>query len=318
MPSTRTARRGTQALPVALGAALLGTAVHADTETWSFDVSPGDRLVLDTEWGEVHVATHDGDTVEVVVEQAEALDLAHEQQDGTLTIRGTRKDGGLVRWFLDWDDRPTFRLTVPRRHDLSLRAAGGDIAVDDLDGELSARTSGGSIAVEEVTGALDIETSGGSIRVAAAGGAVAATTSGGAIALGPTGGDIEARTSGGAIRIEEAAGRVAARTSGGSIAVSAAGPIEARTSGGSIRASFRAQPEGDSDLRTSGGDIEVLLPDGVAVDIDAKTSGGRVVADVPVTVGGTLERSALRGAIGGGGPQLRLRTSGGSIVLEPL
>lgn len=318
MPSNRTLRRGRPVLPAAFAAALLGTAVHADTETWSFDVSPGDRLVLDTEWGEVQVATHDDDTVEVIVEQAEALDLTSEQQDGTLTIRGTRKDGGLVRWFLDWGDRPTFRLTVPRRHDLSLRTAGGDIAVDDLDGELSAHTSGGSIAVEEVTGSLAVETSGGSIRIAAAGGTVTATTSGGAIALGPAGGDIEARTSGGAIRIEEAAGRVAARTSGGSIAVSAVGPIEARTSGGSIRATFSEPPDGDSSLRTSGGDIEVLLPEGAAIDIDAKTSGGRVVADLPVTVEGTLERSALRGAIGGGGPQLRLRTSGGSIVLEPL
>ncbi len=318
MPSNRTGRRGRPVMAAALGAALLGAAVHADTETRSFDVSPGDRLVLDTEWGEVHVATHDGDTVELVVEQAEAIDLACEQQDGTLTIRGTRKDGGVVRWFLDWGDRPTFRLTVPHRHDLSLRAAGGDIAVDDLDGELSARTSGGSVAIEEVTGSLEVETSGGAIRAASAGGAVTATTSGGAIALGPAAGDVDARTSGGSIRIEEAAGRVAARTSGGSIAVSAAGPIEARTSGGSIRATFRQQPDGDSDLRTSGGDIEVLLPPGVAVDIDAKTSGGRVVADVPVTVEGTLERAALRGAIGGGGPQLRLRTSGGSIVLEPL
>ena len=318
MSSNQTVRRGGSPLPAALAAALLGTAAHADTETWSFDVSPGDRLVLDTEWGEVHVATHDSNTVEVVVEQAEALDLASEQQDGTLTIRGTRKDGGLVRWFLDWGDRPTFRLTVPHRHDLSLRSAGGDIAVDDLDGELSARTSGGSIAVEEVTGSLEVETSGGSIRVAAAGGAVTAKTSGGAIALGPADGDIDAKTSGGAIRIEDAAGRVAARTSGGSIAVGAAGPIEARTSGGSIRATFAGPPDGDSSLRTSGGDIEVLLPEDAAVDIDAKTSGGRVVADLPVTVEGTFESSALRGAIGGGGPQLRLRTSGGSIVLKPL
>ncbi len=318
MPSNQIVRRGRPPLPAALAAAPLGTAAHADTETWSFDVSPGDRLVLDTEWGEVHVATHDGNTVEVVVEKAEALDLTHEQRDGTLTIRGTRRGEGLVRWFLDWGDRPTFRLTVPHRHDLSLRAAGGDIAVDDLDGDLSARTSGGSIVVEEITGPLEVETSGGSIRVAAAGGAVSATTSGGAIALGPTAGDVDARTSGGSIRVEEAAGRVAARTSGGSIAVGAAGPIEARTSGGSIRARFRERQDGDSDLRTSGGDIEVFLAEGVAVDIDAKTSGGRVVADLPVTVAGTSEDSALRGAIGGGGPQLRLRTSGGSIVLRPL
>ena len=309
--------RPTHIAPSALCAALLaGTVACAETEARSFDVSPGDRLVLDAEWGEVEVTTGDDASVELTVENADKLDLSYEQENGTLTIRGRRRGPDVVGWFLDWTNRPSFRLTVPHEHDLSLRTAGGNVAISDLDGELSARTSGGSIATGEVSGAVQVETSGGSITVARAGGTVEATTSGGSIALGAVAGNVEARSSGGGIRIEEATGQVVARTSGGSIAIGAHGRIEARTSGGSIQATFHAPPDGDSRLRTSGGGIEVQLPDGIGFDIDAKTSGGRVVANLPVTVRGTIEKSALRGTTGGGGPELRLRTSGGSIRLH--
>ncbi len=299
-------------------ALLFGTVACAETEARSFDVSPGDRLVLDTEWGEVEVTTGDNATVALSVENADKLDLSYEQENGALTIRGRRRGPDVVGWFLDWSNRPSFRLTVPHEHDLSLRTAGGNVAIGDLDGKLSARTSGGSIATGEVSGAVQVETSGGSITVARAGGTVEATTSGGSITLGAVAGNVEARSSGGGIRVEEATGHVVARTSGGSIAIGAHGRVEARTSGGSMQATFHAQPDGDSLLRTSGGDIDVRLAAGIGVDIDAKTSGGAVVANLPVTVRGTIEKSALRGTTGGGGPELRLRTSGGSIRLEAL
>ena len=51
------------------------------------------------------------------------------------------------------------------------------------------------------------------------------------------------------------------------------------------------------------------------LDVDAKTSGGSVSTDFPVTVMGELKRSALKGKINAGGPQMYLRTSGGNIRL---
>ena len=316
-PSVSIRPRGVT-LTAALAAGLLAAAAGADTETWSFDVSPGDRLVLDTEWGEIDVTTGDGTTVELAVEHADQLEFDHTREDGTLTIRATRRDTGIGDWFRGWGSRPSFTLTVPREHDLSLRAAGGDIAVGDLDGELRARTSGGSLVAGYVTGSLQLETSGGSINVERAGGTVGVTTSGGAIRLGAVGGAVEARTSGGSIHVAEAAGPVSARTSGGSIVLGSAGAIDARTSGGSIRARIHAQPHDESSLRTSGGDITVALAEGVAVDIEAQAFGGRVLSDIPLAVQGEPEKSSLRGSVAGGGPVLSLRTSGGSIFVEPL
>ena len=297
---------------------------HAETERRSFAVSPGDRLVLEADWGSVVVTTGDGETVELVVENAERLDLDYVQKDDTLTIRGERPsrgllDWGLLGWFRDWQGGPQFRLTVPRRHDLALTTRGGDIEVGDLEGELTARTSGGNLAIGAIAGTVAAKTSGGSIRIAAAGGSITARTSGGSIELGRAGGPVQARTSGGAIHIGGAAGGVSARTSGGSIHLDdVLGPIEARTSGGSIRAQLAAQPTRGSTLRTSGGDIEVGLADGIGLEVDAETSGGRVVTDLPVSFGDKLDNSSLRATVAGGGPLLKLRTSGGSIRLRAL
>jgi hypothetical protein len=52
---------------------------------------------------------------------------------------------------------------------------------------------------------------------------------------------------------------------------------------------------------------------GARVSIDASASGGSVNSDVPVTIQGKIERDSLRGEMNGGGPLLRLRSSGGGV-----
>jgi hypothetical protein len=66
-------------------------------------------------------------------------------------------------------------------------------------------------------------------------------------------------------------------------------------------------------LATSGGSITLHLTSDARVDIDASASGGRVHSDLPVQVEGEISRSRLRGEINGGGPLLRLHSSGGGV-----
>ena len=54
----------------------------------------------------------------------------------------------------------------------------------------------------------------------------------------------------------------------------------------------------------------------MALDVDAHTSGGKVIFDLPITVHGSNSRNELRGELNGGGPLLKLRSSGGSIKLH--
>jgi hypothetical protein len=51
------------------------------------------------------------------------------------------------------------------------------------------------------------------------------------------------------------------------------------------------------------------------VSIDATASGGSVRSDVPVTIQGKVETDSLRGDMNGGGPILRLRSSGGGVTI---
>ena len=71
-----------------------------------------------------------------------------------------------------------------------------------------------------------------------------------------------------------------------------------------------------ADLETSKGDITVSLPANVAVNLDV--SGGRrsdIRSDFPVTSEAGYDRR-IKGAINGGGPELRIRTEKGSVSLR--
>ena len=302
-----------------LSSTLIASGVHAETERRTFEVATGEGFVLDADWGEVEVRTWGRAAIDVVVERADKVDLEYDQHNGTLTVRSRKKDKGLSRWFGERGRSPAFRISVPNRTDLSLATQGGNVGVDDHEGEVIAQTSGGKIVIGEVNGNVDGRTSGGSIAIAGATGSVKATTSGGTIRLGRASAAVEATTAGGSIHVEHAKGPVLARTSGGSIELAdVEGSVDARTTGGTIRAGVSGQPSQDSALHTSGGSIHLALAEGIALDIDARTIGGRVSADFPVTADGPLGKSKLNGTVNGGGPRMILRTMGGSIRLDKM
>ena len=299
----------------AIVVSLMTSMAVAETVERSFEAAAGGRFVLDADWGLVEVKTWDQEIVDVVVEHADKLELEFQRHDDAVTVHAERKGRSIARWFAK-EDSPRFHVTVPRRFDLDLVTAGGNIHIPDLDGEANARTSGGKLKIDNVSGRIVGHTSGGSIHVESAGGPVKARTSGGSIRIGSAAGAVDARTSGGSIRIGRAQGPVIARTSGGSIELaSIAGSVEARTSGGSIKATLAGQPDGESSLRTVGGSITFGLAEGVALDIDARTTGGRVTAELANMESANTDRSTLVTAVNGGGPTMTLRTAGGSIRL---
>ena len=144
-------------------------------------------------------------------------------------------------------------------------------------------------------------------------------TSGGDIELGSIGGEVTAKTSGGDITVRRARAAVEVNSSGGDIVIrEAAEGVRAKTSGGSVRAHLSTLTR-DSSLTTSGGSITLRVPDDAAFSIDAKTSGGTVAVDeaFALTSRGASSKNKVTGTINGGGPDVQLRTSGGTIRIEP-
>lgn len=209
------------------------------------------------------------------------------------------------------------------------RTAGGGIHVGDVRGDATLDTSGGEIVAGMVQGTLRAETAGGDIVLRGASGPIYAETAGGQIQLGQCGANVRAETAGGSIHVDTARGRVQAETAGGSIdLMQLMSGVRAETAAGHIRAHINASRGtfAPSSLETSVGDIHVFLPPDLPLNIDAvieEAMGHRIMSDFPLNVrggqgdlvAGTVEG---RGALQGGGNELKMRTVMGNIEIRKL
>ncbi len=281
----------------------------------TFTVQPGGKLKVHTQGGDIKIVTGATPTVKVVAREvirasseAEAdellkkLTLVIEQNaDGVAATAEYEKSAGF-----HWGSWPPvqvgFTVTVPASYNVELKTSGGDVTVDDLQGNVHARTSGGDIVLGKIAGDVHAGTSGGDVRLAEGRGSVKLGTSGGDIQVGRVVGPADLDTSGGDIRVDSVEGTLHADTSGGDVKATLTGPLK-----------------GDCRLGTSGGKVTVAVEKSAAFDLDASTSGGDVSATgLTITIDkGGVGRSRLAGKVNGGGPLLKLRTSGGNIRIEP-
>jgi DUF4097 and DUF4098 domain-containing protein YvlB len=316
----------------AMLACLLGSAIAdiEDTVEKSYKVGDNGNLTVETDLGSIEVTAAGSGELKVTLYRKMDASTRKEAdrilEDLETEFKQTGNDVSIiVRYHRDksifnWERshlRLRFVIAVPKKYNVDLNTAGGSISVSDLTGKVLSRTSGGSLTFGHIQGPVDGKTSGGSITLDGCAGNADVRTSGGSIRIGEVDGQVQAMTSGGSINIEKARGSVVAETSGGGIHVDEVmGDINASTSGGSVSATITKQPAGPCRLKTSGGTITVELAPDIKVDVDAATSGGRVTTEFPVTVQGELSKTHLHATVNGGGPELLLRTSGGSIHIN--
>ncbi len=216
--------------------------------------------------------------------------------------------------------------------DLKAFTAGGHINAGNIAGDASLRSGGGHIRAGQIGGRADLDTEGGNITVGQAGNLVSVRTGGGQIDFGEVRGSVRAQTGGGGIRIMYVSGPMEVESSAGSICLTrVAGTVRAATAGGTITAWInpdapssggKVQLPGLSQLTSGNGDIIVFLPRNLAADIDAQVESGgerRIEADPALALqiqnrGNGPVRAT--GALNGGGPSLKLRTTAGKIRLQ--
>jgi hypothetical protein len=245
----------------------------------TFAVQPGGRLRLETEGGEIRVSPSADNVVKVTAREK---------------IRATSE--------AEADE-------LLKRLDLTIEQNGNDVTATAKYERPAMGLHFGSwppVTVDFIVSvpasfASDLRTSGGGVTLEGAQGAVNLRTSGGNIAVGVVAGETELSTSGGGIRVD-----------------AVEGSLRASTSGGSIRAAFAGPLKGDCSLSTSGGSVKVTVDKTAAFRLDASTSGGSVEAE-GLTL--TLEklgrgRTQLAGAVNGGGALLKLRSSGGDVMVK--
>jgi DUF4097 and DUF4098 domain-containing protein YvlB len=268
----------------------------------TFQVKPGDKLVLDSDVGDVSIIG--GESTELTIHamirgtdpEARKFNIDLDQNGSVVTVRG-RNDRRMFHWFDNSDLEVIYEIHLPSNFNLRIETSGGDLSVENVGGNIVGETSGGDLTAANLSATIKMTTSGGSIKMR------------------QLTGEMTMETSGGDIIGEDLAGTVKAQTSGGSIRLTrAGGQVNAETSGGDIYADLTENK--GVDLSTSGGSIVVTLPKKISADLTAETSGGSISCDLEFS--GRTEDDSWRGKIHGGGDRIRLETSGGDISLRSL
>jgi hypothetical protein len=268
-------------------------------------LDPGGRFVLEADEGSVTIAGSDQAGASVVItsyrdDLQKEVDFSFEEDAGTVRVRERRRYWNPLEFLFD----PLglhYEIRVPKSTALEIKTGGGAVSVDSIVGYAELHTSGGPIEISNLIGDVHAHTSGGNIQAHQIRGEIEVGTSGGRIEADSIDGGLTADTSGGEIRIDGVTGRVRAHTSGGSISATLS----------------RGNGKG-GDIDTSGGSVYVRVDPAVNLNVDASSSGGGVRCGIPVHGADSSSWNAVRGTLGSGGDLLRVHTSGGSVVLEPL
>lgn len=278
-----------RALPLRL--ATLGLSLTLAPALWAGEfrlekhlpIAAGGSFSIASEAGGIDIRGGDGTEAVVVVTSnrddfAEVYNLRFETPaPDRVEVVVERKSHGPSSWF-EGSHRTKVTVTLPKSVSAKLQSSGGGVDVAGLDGKVTAGSSGGGVHASHLGGAVELSSSGGSISAE------------------EIVGNLEAESSGGGIEVREAHGTVVAESSGGAVSV--------------VFAAGNAQ---GGNLSSSGGGVAARVDPAVGLEIDASSSGGAVDCDLPLTVRGKIGRDDVHGTLNGGGPLLKLRSSGGGI-----
>jgi DUF4097 and DUF4098 domain-containing protein YvlB len=274
------------------------TQVVREEKRFSTDGTPSVRVT--TFDGSIQIQSWDKPEVLIEIEKrgatreaVDALEVKSSREGDTIELE-VKKPKSESFSHIGFHRSASARLIVslPRRSDVRARSGDGSIRIEHVNGRLDLHTGDGSIHATDVRGELTLNT-----------------------------GD-------GAVTVDGAEGRLTLETGDGSVNVTGKlASIKLHTGDGSIV--YRAQPgttmTEDWDISTGDGGVSMYLPASFGAELDAHTGDGSIRNDLdvastdeqrPERLSGMRDRHTVRGRIGEGGRQLRIRTGDGSIRLR--
>ena len=268
---------------------------------YSYNVSPGGRLSLETFNGSVEITGTAGNAVEI-----NGTKYANTQQAlKDLKIDVSQTGNGIqVKTVRPYGARggmgARYSIRIPREFELERIVS-----------------SNGSVRVEDVQGAANLKSSNGSVRVSRVQGNLNATTSNASIEAHDLTGNALLHTSNGSVRAEVTKGTLEATTSNSSIEARLINPpdqtVRLDTSNGHIDVTMT--PLRDVRASTSNSSITVHLPANPNARLRARTSNSSISSDMDLVLHGTQSKTNWDGTLGSGGPLLDLSTNNGGIKL---
>ncbi len=262
-------------------------------EEKEYTVTGTPTLRLATFDGSIQIQSWDNPGVRVEIEKRgptrEALDALEvtSSQDGNtieLEVKQPRRES-FTGIGLNRSASARLIVSLPRRTDVRARSGDGSIQIERVNGRIELNTGDGSIRATDVDGELTLHTGDGSVTV------------------------------------DGAQGRLDLETGDGSVNVTGKlTGVRLHTGDGSIvyRAQSGSAMTADWEITTGDGGVSLYLPSGFSAELDAHTGDGTIRNDLNLESGGRGEvsRRTVKGRIGSGGRQLKIRTGDGSITLR--
>jgi DUF4097 and DUF4098 domain-containing protein YvlB len=288
----------------------------------SFDAAGITTLDVSTIRGKINVVS--GETGRIQIDGAVTIRIGIDVPENPLAIAQRiaanppiERVGDTVRLRPPADARDRKAVTVnydvrvPANTKILTVSDSGEISLAGLTGAVDVRTQSGAIALQRIGGVTTVTTGSGAVLVEGTNGPLTVTTSSSAFTARALGGNLHVRTNSGAVNAAyEGAGDVDVETGSSAIQLRGVrGAVTAASRSGRITVAGKPARQWAVTTGSSSIDVAVASP---PVTLDVTTGSGSVqVAGATVT--GTVSKRAVNGAIGSGGPAVRLSTRSGSI-----
>jgi DUF4097 and DUF4098 domain-containing protein YvlB len=205
-----------------------------------------------------------------------------------------------------------YDLRVPPNARLIAVSDSGAIDIRDVGGSVEARTQSSSIALSDLGGSADADTGSGAVTVDRVDGIVRVSTSSSAITARNLRGGLRARTASGRV-FGSFIGQGAVDVQTQSSAIDLSGVSGALTTFSESGHTYvTGEPSAAWNVSSGSSGIDVRFVSKVNATLHATTSSGTVYTPERL-VTGSVEKGRVEGAIGDGGPVVRLSSRSGSI-----
>lgn len=210
-----------------------------------------------------------------------------------------------------------YTVQVPPDTRVLSSSESGATTVRGVKGAVTVRTQSAAIDLSQLGGAADVVTGSGAVKIDGVGGALSVTTQSSTITAHSLASDARIRTQSGAVIASmTGAGDADVRTGSSEIRLSGArGAVTAATESGHV--SVSGAPGRPWTVTTGSSGMDFDIESKASFNLDASTRSGSVKLEGGGVSGSVTNRKAT-GAIGAGGPLVRITSRSGSIKLRLL
>jgi lia operon protein LiaG len=235
-------------------------------------------------------------------------DEKRRQEGRQVTIAGS---GGGLQGHAD------LRVIVPRGKNVELYLAAGQVAVNNVEGDLNIDAASAGVTSTNTRGELSIEVGSGAVQVTQSRGELSVSTGSGAVALGDVRGEqVSVQTGSGEVTATDIrSAQLSVETGSGDIRVSnlMAPQVSLETGSGAVTADVSGELW-SVNVETGSGDITLRVPPTLGAEVDIETSSGDIETDFEVAVT-RHARDHMTGRIGDGRGKIEIETGSGTIKL---